>query len=164
MSELHAAVGLASLAGVEDHINRRNELVERFAEGTASVPGLRILRPAVGDRTTYKDLTISVDRETFGLDAATLQAALATDGIDSRRYYHPPVHRQAAYAGIAPTDLPETDALADAVLSPPLWSHLSDDQLDRIAQAIMRIQEHAPAVADALRATGKATDTLMAGN
>lgn len=148
MSELHAAVALASLDGLDAHIDRRQELVERFAQRLGDGGGLRIIWPAEADRSTWKDLTLVVDETRFGLDAATLQAALAAEGIDSRRYYHPPIHQQAAYLERWPRrrPLPASDALAADVLSPPLWSHLRDDQLDRLCAAIERLHAHASAV------------------
>jgi dTDP-4-amino-4,6-dideoxygalactose transaminase len=163
MSELHAAIALGSLADVEAHVARRNELVERFVVATADLPGFRVLQPAAGDRSTYKDLTVAVVPAAFGMDAATLGSALAAEQIDSRRYYHPPIHRQAAYAHLEHRPLPITDAMADTVLSPPLWSHLTDDQLDRLVGAIVRIHDHAPALTDALRAGRPVTGTLDRG-
>lgn len=153
MSELHATVALASLRCLDAHIDTRLALVDRFMKAVAGVPGLRTVLAEEGDRSTYKDLTIVIDEVKFGISAAELKQALMADGVDSRRYYTPPIHRQQAHADRWPTPraLPVTDALADGVLSPPLWSHLSDAQLDGIVAAITRLHEHAPAVAGALR-------------
>jgi len=145
MSELHAAVALASLADVDAHMARRASLVERFTDGISEARGLRVVRPAPGDRSTWKDLTLVVDPVQFGVDAATLQHALAAEQIDSRRYYHPPIHRQVAYRDhpSSARHLPATDALSAAVLTPPLWSDLGDEDLDRVAAALVRIHAHA---------------------
>jgi dTDP-4-amino-4,6-dideoxygalactose transaminase len=152
LSELHAAVALASLAGVEGHVDRRNELVERLDSQLHDVPGLRSVRPAEEDRSTFKDLTLVIDADAFGLSAAQLQSALAQEQIDSRRYYSPPIHRQRAYEHdwSHPRPLRVTDLLAEQVLSPPLWSHMTDDQLDRLGDATRRIHDHAGAIAGAL--------------
>jgi dTDP-4-amino-4,6-dideoxygalactose transaminase len=142
MSELHAAVALASFADLDAHIARREDLVERFAARTAGVPGLRIVRPADEDRSTWKDLTLVVDPGGFGIDAATLQHALAAERIDSRRYYHPPIHRQTAHRHHPSSSraLGVTDAMAEQVVTPPLWSHMTDSQLDRVAERCTLIQ------------------------
>ena len=97
------------------------------------------------DTSTFKDLTIALDASTFGLDAASTQHALRAEGIDSRRYYHPPIHRQKAYADRWDADrpLPVTDELADSVLSPPLWSHMADDTIDRLASTVVELHQHA---------------------
>lgn len=152
MSELHAAVALASLHGLEERIAHRGALVARFVAETAGVPGMAVARVDDGDTSTYKDLTILVEPGPFGMTAAELAAALRAEGVDSRRYYHPPVHRQKAYAGrwASPRPLPVTDELAGRVLTLPLWSHMTTDQIDEVARAVVRVHGHAGAVVRAL--------------
>lgn len=152
MSEFHAAVALASFAGLDDHVARRGELVDRFEADIAGVPGLRVVRPSEGDTSTFKDLTIVVDPDAYGMTAPQLQAALKVDGIDSRRYYHPPIHRQQSYEGRwdTPRPLPVTDELAGAVLSPPLWSHMDEATVTRVAGVVAAVHEHAEKVGAAL--------------
>lgn len=154
MSELHAAVALASFARLDENVAARGELVDRFEAAVAGAAGLRVVRPAPGDTSTFKDLTVTVDADAFGVDATGVQVALAADGIDSRRYYHPPIHAQQAYAGRwrTPRPLPVTDALASSVLSPPLWSHMAASDVDRVAAALVRIHDHGQAVTQAVRA------------
>lgn len=151
MSELHAAVGLASLGALEAHLSRRNHLAARFVAATAGIPGLRVPEVAAGDRSTYKDLTVVVDPADFGLDAATLQVVLRADGIDTRRYFHPPVHQQQAYARLLPgRALPVTEAISAQVLTLPLWSHMEDPVIDRVADVVTAVHAHAHRIHGAL--------------
>lgn len=152
MSELHAAVALASLDGLDRRITHRGALVARFAAATAGVDGLSLARVDAGDVSTYKDLTVIVDPPAFGLSAAELARALGAEGIDTRRYYHPPIHLQKAYAGLWPQrrDLPATEELSSRVLTVPLWSHMTTGQIDGVASAVVRVHCHADAVRRAL--------------
>jgi dTDP-4-amino-4,6-dideoxygalactose transaminase len=147
MSELHAAVALASLVGLDERIAHRGVLVEEFRSATEGLPGLRFPEVAGGDVSTYKDLTLIIEPTDFGLTVPELAGALRAEGIDSRRYYFPPIHQQKAYAGLPRTrELPVTDALAERVLTPPLWSHMTVDDIRRVAAAVVRIQQHAGAI------------------
>jgi dTDP-4-amino-4,6-dideoxygalactose transaminase len=152
MSELHATIALDSFSRLDDHVARRGELVDRFEKAVAAVPGLRVVRPEDGDTSTFKDLTIVVEPGGFGMTAQQLQQALKADGIDSRRYYHPPIHRQQSYDGRweSPRPLPVTDELAGSVLSPPLWSHMTDETIDAVAAAVVALHERADEVVAAL--------------
>jgi dTDP-4-amino-4,6-dideoxygalactose transaminase len=144
MSELHAAVALASLDGLDERIARRNELVTEFRAATANVPGLGFQQVDEGDVSTYKDLTLVVDPDEFGMDAAGLARALKAEGADSRHYYSPPIHRQKAYAAMPPqAPLPVTERLAERVLTPPLYSHMTMVQVAILADAVTRIGAHA---------------------
>jgi dTDP-4-amino-4,6-dideoxygalactose transaminase len=152
MSELHAAVGLASLRGLDDRIAHRNDLVATFKDRAAGIPGLTYQAVRNEDVSTFKDLTLIIEPESFGLRAADLGRALAAEQIDSRRYYYPPIHQQKAYAHVPQhRELPITDEIADKVLTPPLYSHMTHAQISAVADAIVSIHEHAPAVHEVLR-------------
>ena len=151
MSELHAAVALATLSELPHRVTRRNELVQIFTDRVDGVPGIRIPAVEAGDLSTYKDLTLVVDEHSYGLDVMTLTAALTAEGVDSRRYFYPPVHRQDAYAflGEAPK-LPVTDTMAPRVITLPLWTQMDDDTVRQLADLVIRCHESAAAVRAAL--------------
>jgi dTDP-4-amino-4,6-dideoxygalactose transaminase len=141
MSELHAATALASFEDLEERIAQRNQLAERYRKVLADVPGIDFPAVAEGDRSTYKDFTILIDPDSFGMDAAAAAAALAAEGIQTRRYYSPPVHRQRAYRWVGPANagLPETDRAAARVLTLPLWTPMADQQVDGVGAAMARL-------------------------
>ncbi|MGH9178404.1 MAG: DegT/DnrJ/EryC1/StrS family aminotransferase [Acidimicrobiales bacterium] len=152
MSELHAAVALASLEGLAERVVHRGELVRRFASETAGLPGLAPAAVGEGDTSTYKDLTVIVDPSAFGLTALQLARALRAEGVDSRRYYHPPIHLQKAYAGRWPQrrQLPVTEELSRRVMTLPLWSHMTAQQVSAVAGAVTRIHAAGASVRQAL--------------
>ena len=121
MSELHAAVALESLAELDEHLAIRRRLAARYQEALAAVPGVRPQAVDPGDASTWKDFTVIVDEEAYGLDRDTVAAALKAEGVDTRPYFHPPVHRQQAYADLGTPPLPVTDWVSDRVVSLPLW-------------------------------------------
>ncbi len=148
MSELHAATALHSLGLLDSALARRRAMVGLFWRELGDVAGVRGPTLDPGDVSTYKDLTVVLDEDVCGLSARRLAAALAADGIDSRHYYDPPIHRQQAYAYLPRRELPLTDRLARSVISPALWSHMTDDQVRGIAGAVRRILSHADEIAD----------------
>ncbi|MCF2529728.1 DegT/DnrJ/EryC1/StrS family aminotransferase [Yinghuangia soli] len=144
MSELHAALALVSLRSLPERIAHRGAMVAAFAERVAGLPGLALPRLAEGDSSTWKDLTLIIDPDEFGCGTEALGAALKAEGIDSRRYFYPAVHLQKAYAEWAgERALPVTEKMADRVLTVPLWSHMDEATVLRIADAVVRIQGHA---------------------
>jgi dTDP-4-amino-4,6-dideoxygalactose transaminase len=149
MSELHAALALVSLRGLPERVATRSRLVAVFAEAIRGVPGLRLPALAEGDVSTWKDLTLIVEPALFGLDVPALARALRADGVDSRRYFHPPVHRQRAYAHLPARPLPITDDVSARVLTLPLWSHMDEATVRLLADAVIRVHEHAGEIAAA---------------
>lgn len=143
MSELHAAFALRSLEGLDARIGRRNALAGLFRELLGQIPGISFPVVPDGDRSTYKDFTILVDPEGFVMDAEGLARALAAEGIDTRRYYSPPVHSMQAYSYLNGTKgrLPETEEASTRVLALPLWSDMKEMHVTRVAEAIATIWE-----------------------
>jgi dTDP-4-amino-4,6-dideoxygalactose transaminase len=148
LSELHAAVALASLRGLDERIEQRNELVNGYRRALSGVPGIAFPSVRPGDRSTYKDFTVLIDQGVFGLDAPTLAQGLAAEGVETRRYYAPPVHRTTAYRAVANgTRLPVTDQAAERVLTLPLWVGMKPGDAGRVAEAIERIRRGIQATA-----------------
>ena len=141
MSEVHAAIALGSLTNIDERIGRRNALAGLYREALEELPGISFPQVPEGDRSTYKDFTMLVDPDGFGLDAAGLQRALAAEGIESRRYYSPPVHvmRAYQYLGVTNGGLPVTESAASRVLTLPMWTGMTERHVARVADAVRRI-------------------------
>jgi dTDP-4-amino-4,6-dideoxygalactose transaminase len=143
MSELHAAVALESLTELDAHLARRRRLAQRYRELLGPLPGLAVQRVDPAAESTYKDLTVVVDESRFGVARDDVVASLAAEGIDTRRYFWPPVHRQRAYRVLPPAELPATDWLAARVISLPLWRDLTDGDIEAIGTVMAGIHDHA---------------------
>lgn len=143
LSELHAAVALHSLDHLEEWSQQRNAIATRYRHGLGSLPGLSFQQVPPGSRSSFKDFTTLVDGSVFGCSRQALTAALAAEGVPTRQYYSPPLHRQKAFRGQTTKDLPVTDRLARQVLTLPIWSHLAVEKVDQIVDVVASIQTHA---------------------
>ena len=152
LSELHAAMALASLEHLEARVLHRNAVADRYKAVLGEIPGLGFQTVPAGSRSSYKDFTVLVDAAGFGCSREAAVAALHAEGIQTRPYYSPPLHRQQAYAHVQSPVLPVTDRLASQVISLPIWSHLPLETVDRVGEALAGIQANAPAVQAAFEA------------
>ncbi|HZA20735.1 MAG TPA: DegT/DnrJ/EryC1/StrS family aminotransferase, partial [Actinomycetota bacterium] len=91
----------------------------------------------------------------FGLSVPTLVDALAAEGIETRRYYSPPVHQMTAYRSYSGVNgsLPVTVDAASKVLAVPFWVDMTERQIARVARAFERIRRHALESTEAVRST-----------
>jgi len=149
MPELSALLGVRSLRNLEQAARHRNRTAEVFRTGLGDLPGIAFQKIAEGNRSSYREFSITINADMFGLSRDHLARALAAENIDTRKYYDPPVHRQTAYREFASTttSLPNTDKLAGCSLSLPMWSHMDDETASRICTAFHRIHEFAADVA-----------------
>jgi dTDP-4-amino-4,6-dideoxygalactose transaminase len=72
--------------------------------------------------------------------ADALAAALRERGVEARRYYRTPIHRQPAMASYrtATGGLPATEELARTNLALPMSPFLGPEQADEVVQSIQR--------------------------
>lgn len=144
MGEFNALLGLHGLSLLEQVACRRNVLANLYRELLVELPGLTTARVNPGNRCSFKDMSIVVDPEQFGLDRDQLALALLAEGIDTRKYFDPPVHRHTAYANHAlGVSLPATEWLAARSISLPIGTHLDESSVRKVCEAIGRIHRHA---------------------
>jgi dTDP-4-amino-4,6-dideoxygalactose transaminase len=142
LSELHATLARHTLAHVEENVARRNDLAERYRAGLAQIPGLSFPVVDARDRHSYKDFTVRVDAEQFGMERNTLRRALELEGIATKAYFDPPIHKQASL-GLDMSShrhpLPHTERAAAEVISLPLYPALGVVNAEEVVRVIRTI-------------------------
>ena len=144
MSEFHATLGLHSLKHVQYEIDRRNHITEKYQHCLKDIPGIEFQKIRSGNRSTYKDFSILIDENKFGLSRDEVCRALETENIMTKKYFYPPVHRQTIYSAIYESQkkqLNNTDSISNRVVSLPIYSRLLDEEVNKICNAIERIKQ-----------------------
>ena len=150
LPELSALMGLTSLKNLEQAALSRNQTAALFREQLERCPGIGFQEIRPGDRSSYREYSITIDPDKFGLSRDRLAEALLAENIDIRKYYDPPVHRQTAYKGYFDGQpLPHTDWLSSQSLSLPMWSNMAPEITAKIAAAILNLHEHAGSIRQA---------------
>ena len=136
LSEYAAAVGLAQWARWPDGQAERRIQWTRYRAGLAGLPGVGL---QVGFEAVALPAPVVLRLPCAAEGAA---AALARSGIETRRWYFPPLHQHSAFAaypvsGPAGTAvLPVTDQLAKHNLGLPWHSLLQEDDIVLIVQTL----------------------------
>ncbi len=152
MSELHASLGFHSLVHLGENLERRKRMVLRLKDRLSHLPGLSFQRVDRLEETTYKDFATVVDPRAFGLRRDEVRKALAAEGIATKTYFDPPVHKQPAFRPfMGKYKLPMSERLASRILNLPMYSHIEESQVDAIAYAMERVQAHTTEIRDAIR-------------
>lgn len=136
MSELHAAMALASFDLLDEVLAARRHLAARYRTALAAIAGVEGQRIGDGDLSTFKDLSVTVDAARFGIDRDRLAVVLKADGIDTRPYFYPAVHQQTAYRRADRPSLPATDLAASRALSLPIYPALTEEIVDRVIEVV----------------------------
>ncbi|MBM4328427.1 MAG: DegT/DnrJ/EryC1/StrS family aminotransferase [Deltaproteobacteria bacterium] len=141
MSELHAAVGLLSVRDADALIAARHRLIRGYRGTVSRFRGCRV-QETPSDRTStgnYFSLRIGPDALT---DRDGVARALAAHNIQTKRYYVTPVHMQTAFRNMPHRivgGLLNTLAAARESLVLPLYSHMTDEQQDRVSAVLSSV-------------------------
>jgi dTDP-4-amino-4,6-dideoxygalactose transaminase len=148
MSEFNALLGQHGLPHLETAARHRNQIADLYRARLSRLPGIRLQEVRDGNRSSYKDFAIIVDADAFGLTRDELETTLMAENIETRKYYDPPVHRQAAYQSFAPPAnlLPHTELLASSIINLPIWSHMDAPIASGICLAIERAHRFGEAI------------------
>ena len=149
MAESNAILGLSSLNLLEANIERRNHIAKLLIKGFESLPGISFQKIEFGDTTTWKDFSIIIDKNKFGINRDLLALSLEMEGIDTRKYFFPSLHKMTVYEEVFKesfSELTVTDYISNNILSLPIYYDLHDDDVEKIIHAIASIHAHAEKV------------------
>jgi dTDP-4-amino-4,6-dideoxygalactose transaminase len=141
LSEMHAAVGLLSLQRLDELVKVRQVLIERYASRLGQLPGCHVQTPP-GDRTSSGNYFVLFITERARMSRDEVRAGLKSRGIQTKRYFYPPLHQQTLFQRVPHRlsgRLERTIAASREALALPLYSHMTQDQLDLVCQAVERL-------------------------
>jgi len=144
MTEVHALLGNHALPDHERQLAGRNELAKRYRERLSAVPGIGFQKIAPDVRSTHNYFAILIEPETFGATNDAVQRFLLAQGVESKIYFHPPIHEQTLYADLAVgAELPNTSWLCERILCLPITAHLKEGDVDHITELVARARNEA---------------------
>jgi dTDP-4-amino-4,6-dideoxygalactose transaminase len=138
MSELHAAVGLLSLRRVDELVKARQQLIEAYRARLGGLPGCRV-QSIPPDRTSSGNYFVLFITARARASRDAVYAGLAARGIQTKRYFYPPVHEQTLLRRVAhrvSERMEHTVTASREALALPLYSHMTPDQVDRVCQEV----------------------------
>jgi perosamine synthetase len=131
MTDIHAAIGLAQLAKLEQMNQTRNANAEYLSQGLRGVSTPYV---PTGSRHVFHQYTVRVPGE----QRDALLVHLKERGIGTGIYYPVPIHQQAFYTQQLgyKQHLPESERAAVEVLSLPVHPALSQSDLEAIVVTV----------------------------
>lgn len=134
MSEYHAAIGLAALSAWQASSARRQSIYDEYKAAFERRDfGGRI--EAVTRSSYSSNFCVRVPPELI----ECLVDKLTRDGIETRRWYWPPLHRHPAFSAFPHADnLEVTCGIADQVLGLPFHVELDSGDVLRVCDGLLR--------------------------
>jgi dTDP-4-amino-4,6-dideoxygalactose transaminase len=158
MTEVCAAMGLTGLESLDDfiEINRDNYL--KYLEGMSGIPGLKAVAYDESEKCNYQYIVFEVDDGVTGISREQLVDILQAENVMARRYFYPACHRMEPYRSYFPHAgllLPNTDRLAQRVISLPTGTAVGKEEIAVVCQIIRLAISHGAELQERLAAWSK---------
>lgn len=141
MDEIRSAYGLLNLKQVDAAIAARQKVAVAYREALRNVDGISFWDDMPGVRHNYSYFPIFVDAEKYGMTRDELYMKMKDQGVWGRRYFYPLISEFSTYRGLEssrPDNLPNAHKMADTVICLPMHHALSENDLNRIINSIIK--------------------------
>jgi UDP-2-acetamido-2-deoxy-ribo-hexuluronate aminotransferase len=137
LDTIQAAILRIKLRHLDSYCDARRAAADYYDHAFANHPKITTPFRAANAVHVFHQYTLKIT----GADRNELQKQLATRGIPSMIYYPVPCHKQQmleAY-GTAHSDLPITNMLQDCVISLPIHTELTEEELSFITKNVLEL-------------------------
>ena len=141
MDEVRSAYGLLNLKQVDAAIEARHRAAVQYREALRGIPGIRVMEDIPGVRHNYSYFPIFIDAEKYGMTRDELYFKMKENNVLGRRYFYPLISEFSTYRGLEsarPENLPVEHKIADSVICLPMYHSLTEDDVKRIIEQIVR--------------------------
>jgi len=130
LSEFHAILAWLGVPGADQAVAYRNSVAQLYR---SLLPGRTWQTVRPGALSTYKDVAVLIP------GAPALSAALASEGIETKRYFLPN-HLMEPFRPYGPWDLPVTEEVYRHVLCLPIHNEIDREDVGLVAEALGRLK------------------------
>lgn len=139
MNEFQAAMGICNLRHIDEEIQKRKKVAERYRKNLCGVDGLTISKEQEGVKSNYAYFPVLFDKEKFGMSRDEVHNALKEKGIVARKYFYPLTNAFDCYKDtFSVEDTPVAYKVSMQVLTLPLYSDLEIEKVDEICNIILK--------------------------
>lgn len=136
LSDVHAAIGIAQLERLDWMQNARARIAARYQQYMAGTPGVTPMYEGPQRRSWF----VYAPRLDADLDRNRIIGRLEAEGVSAKPYL-PCIHLQPYYReahGYGPGEFPVTEAISASTIALPFFCEITDDQIDRVCDALAR--------------------------
>jgi dTDP-4-amino-4,6-dideoxygalactose transaminase len=142
LSNILAAIGRGQLRVLEERVSARRRNFEVYRGALGELPGMAFMPEAPWGRATRWLTCLTIDPAEFGADREAVRLALAAERIEARPIWKP-MHLQPVFAGCERIGGEVAQGIFERGLCLPSGSNLTDADLERVIDAVVRVHRNA---------------------
>jgi pyridoxal phosphate-dependent aminotransferase EpsN len=142
LSNVLAGIGRGQLQVLQERVAARRRNFEVYHQALGTIPGLEFMPEADFGRATRWLTCLTINPEAFGATREQVRLALAEQQIETRPVWKP-LHMQPVFADCECIGGEIAEDLFTHGLCLPSGSNLTEDDLQRVIEAIVAVHRHA---------------------
>ncbi|WP_332648201.1 DegT/DnrJ/EryC1/StrS family aminotransferase [Lysinibacillus sp. 54212] len=135
MNEFQAAMGLCNLRHIDQEIEKRKEVHERYIENLSELEGIRLPFVKKGIVSNYAYFPVLFDSNKVSRDQ--IHDELKKHNIYSRKYFYPLTNNINCYKSkFSPNHTPVAQQISERILTLPIYAGIQLETVERICNII----------------------------
>jgi dTDP-4-amino-4,6-dideoxygalactose transaminase len=138
MSEISAAMGLASLQAFDGFVAHNRNNFQHYRRRIAEMPHLSIVEHSEQEKRNFHYIIVRL-ADDAGINRDTIVTTLEQENVLARRYFHPGCHHMEPYRSYYPNAgllLPVTEKLTEVLFCLPNSTATSDSDVEKICDLL----------------------------
>lgn len=136
MNEFQAAMGICNIRHIDDEIEKRSVVVDRYVQRLENIQGIKIHKKQKGVKSNYAYFPVIFDG--YKMNRNEVLHALKEKDIIARKYFYPLTNSFQCYKDrFNPNETPVAKYISERVLTLPLYGDLDLDDVDMICNIIL---------------------------
>lgn len=138
MHEFSAAMGLCNLKHIDEFIVKRKILCDHYRERLNNVKGIKLSPIQKDVKANYAYFPVFFD-EVFSVNRDNVKKHLEENNVLTRKYFYPAINELDSYKNKYPQNTPIAAKLSRQVLTLPLYTDLTLEEVDYICDKILEL-------------------------
>ena len=136
MNEFQAAMGICNLRHLNEELELRKIVYERYNRCLKDVPGLTLLKIHSKIKQNYAYYPVLVNKEKYGHNRDELCEKLAENDIYARKYFYPLVSENKEFVSDMTQNTPKAKYYSRNIVCLPMYAHLELSDVNRVCDLI----------------------------
>ena len=142
MNEMSAAMGLTSMASMDEFINVNYRNYKQYQNELAGIQGVNLITFNELEKCNYQYVVLEIDKTVAGISRGELLNILVAENILARPYFSPGCHKMEPYQSdplYAKSPLPETERFVKRTMGLPTGTAIGVEEISQICQIIRMV-------------------------
>lgn len=137
MDEFRAAMGICNLRHIDEYIDARRIVAERYNERLSGIPGIYVSNQQENVLPNYSYYPVYFEEKVFGKNRDRVFEELADSDIYARKYFYPAINELSCYKNEYPQNTPIAHNVSMNILTLPMYEGLEVENVDKICDIIL---------------------------